>query len=67
MAQISTFLKKRLSDSIRNQPLGQSEFRGIEGVGGHFFSKMPQNNGQDHLISTEIEGQTVYVYKVPVV
>lgn len=66
MAQISTFLKKRLSESMNQAPLGDTEFRGIPGIGGHYFSRMSQNNGNNHLFSAEVDGQTVYVYKVPV-
>lgn len=65
MAQISTFLMKRLREAMQT-PLGDTELRGIQGVDGHYFSKVPKNQGNDHLFSTEIDGETVYIYKVPV-
>ena len=67
MAQISTFLKDRLSNSMKDRPLGPEEVRGILGVDGHYFSKKPTHDGKSHLFATDVDGETVYVYKVPVV
>lgn len=65
MSQISIVLKKRLKDSMNASPLGDAEIRVIPGVDGHCFSRLPTHEGHKHLFSADIDGVTVYIYKIP--
>jgi hypothetical protein len=61
---MSIALQKQISASMNGTPLKQGEARGIEGMGSHFFSLQPTHNGRDHLFAGEVNGYTVYIFKV---
>jgi hypothetical protein len=64
MSSISIALTNKLSESMKKDELKPGEYRGIEGMGSHYFSLSSTHDGKEHLFSAVVDGVTLYIFKV---
>lgn len=61
---VSHMVQKRVEASVGNRPLSHGESRGID-IPGHFISAVERHHNRDHVASTKVNGEIVYIHEVP--
>ncbi len=62
---VSNMLQKRVEETVAGRPLVGPETRGIKGMPNHFIGALSKHNYRDHIASTTVNGQVVFVHEVP--
>ncbi len=63
--RISNMLQKRVEDAVNYRPLTEGETRGIEGMPNHLIGAMGRHNYRDHVASTTVGRQVIFIHEVP--
>ena len=62
---ISTTLQKRVEETVDGRPLAPQETRGIKGMPDHFIGVLGRHNYRNHVASTTVGSQVIFIHQSP--
>ena len=62
---VSTVLQRQVEATVGGRPLGDAETRGIRGMPNHFIGALGKHNYRDHVASTTVGRQVIFIHEVP--